>query len=125
MKLTLILFGNKNCTACKTINEVITDLKEEYNIVRISTLSFFSKDGQIKTIGIDKSISFINNFLQHLGSKYAALFKYNPETQEIAYIDLEKYFYTALVNKKFIKVEEFKQSIENAPYNVWPPSKTE
>ncbi|ASK51258.1 Thioredoxin-like protein [Eptesipox virus] len=125
MKPTLILFGSNSCPSCRTINELISELKDDYNIIRINTISFFSKDGQIKSLGIDNSIIFINNFLQHLGNKFAALFKYNPETKELAYVDLEAYSYTSRIGKEYIKIEDFKKKIDNANYNVWPPENTE
>nr|WGO62682.1 glutaredoxin-like protein [Wadden Sea poxvirus] len=125
MKITLILFGKPMCNICEAISEAIKDFETEYNVLRIDTLSFFSKNGQVKDLDIDRSIVLINNFLQYLGQSYAALFKYNPETKKIGYIDISKFFNVALIDKSFIKYEDLKDIIDNSPYGVWPPPKKE
>ncbi|AAK85014.1 putative glutaredoxin [Lumpy skin disease virus] len=121
MKKTLILFGKPLCGVCESISDAIKILEDEYDILRINILSFFSKNGQIKEFEIDEGVAFINNFFKYLSSEAASLFKYNPETGQMAYVNISKFFNLAVIDKSFIKKDKLKEEIENSPYGVWPP----
>ncbi|AAL69789.1 SPV050 putative glutaredoxin-2 protein [Swinepox virus] len=125
MKKTIILFGKPLCGVCETISDVIKKLEDDYNVLRINILSFFSKNGQIKELGINEGIVFINNFFKYLGNEVACMFKYNPETEELAFVDISSFFNLAIIDKSFIQVDHIRDVIEKAPFGVWPPSKIE
>ncbi|AUI80623.1 glutaredoxin [White-tailed deer poxvirus] len=125
MKKTLILFGKPLCGICESISDAMKALEDEYTILRINILQFFSKTGQIKEYELEQGIVFINNFFNHLSSEASSLFKYDPETGQMAFVNISKFLNLALVDKSFVKLESLREEIENAPYGVWPPPKTE
>ncbi|ABQ43528.1 glutaredoxin [Tanapox virus] len=125
MKKTLILFGKPFCGMCESISEVMKELEDEYDVLRINILSFFSKTGQIKEFEVDQSVVFINNFFKYLNINFASLFKYDPESGKIGFVNISKFFNLAMIDKSFVKNDSLKEEIEKAPYCVWPPPKTE
>ncbi|ADT91085.1 glutaredoxin protein [Cotia virus SPAn232] len=118
---TLILFGKPLCGICENISEIMKNLEDEYDILRINLLSFFSKNGQIKEFDVDQGAIFINNYFKYLSDSALALFKYDTKTEKMAYVDISKFFNLAVIDKSFIKIDELKEVIENSPYGIWPP----
>ncbi|QHR82592.1 glutaredoxin protein [Brazilian porcupinepox virus 1] len=125
MKTTLILLGKPLCAICETVSELMKKLENDYDILRVNLLSFFSKNGQIKELGTDKGSIFINNFFKYLTYIPVSVFKYNPETDKIAFVDISNFLNSALIDISFVNIDELKKTIEESPYDVWPPTKKE
>ncbi|AAF14936.1 m48L [Myxoma virus] len=121
MKKTLILFGKPLCGVCEAISEALQMLENDYDILRINIISFFSKNGQIKEFDTDHGVAFINNFFKYLATDAASLFKYDPESKQMAYVNISQFFNLAIIDKSFVKKELIEEEIEKAVYGLWPP----
>ncbi|AEN03649.1 disulfide oxidoreductase [Yokapox virus] len=124
MKNVLIVFGKPYCAICETVSEELEELKNEYDILNIDILSFFLKEGESNLLGDETRGTIIANFTGHLSNYIIAMFKYNPETKQMAFVDIHKSFNTNdTSNKKLININVLKTEIEKAIYGNWPPPK--
>ncbi|AST09474.1 disulfide oxidoreductase [NY_014 poxvirus] len=123
MKNVLIIFGKSYCGFCENVSEEMEELKTEYDILRIDILSFFLKEGESNLLGDETRGTLIGNFTGYLSDYIVTIFKYNPETKQMAFVDINKAFITDTSSKKILNMDVLKSEIEKATYGAWPPKK--
>ncbi|AAB96442.1 Glutaredoxin [Vaccinia virus Ankara] len=121
MKNVLIIFGKPYCSICENVSDAVEELKSEYDILHVDILSFFLKDGDSSMLGDVKRGTLIGNFAAHLSNYIVSIFKYNPQTKQMAFVDINKSLDFTKTDKSLVNLEILKSEIEKANYGVWPP----
>ncbi len=121
MKTTLILLGKPLCPICELASNLLTNLENQYDILRVNILSFFSKNGPVGILGM-RTYGLVNGLTTFFGNENVLLLKYDPETEEMGYVPFKKFIVVGQLNSEYVDYDELRYEIEKSPYGEWPPT---